>query len=198
MASLQREMNRLKTERDLAIHQGREWQLQVGSLKAELDRERGSYDRILSTRGKDMEKEMREDVKSEWGKSEAAWKERIRNERLLRLSYERVLINLGFAPSRIASDLVRVSRPQPMNEDPAEYRTPNLLDLEAGVHAQPASKRSGLFSYSMNDIKSGMKSAGIADPLPPSTATEAGESIYALSVGQGRGKRDLLRSLAAK
>lgn len=198
-ASLQRELKRVKAERDLAIQQGREWQLQVATLKAELDKERGSYDRIVASKSTDREKEIRAEVMSEWAKSEAGWKERVRNERLLRLSYERVLTSLGFAPNRIASDIVRVSRPQPMSEDPGDYRTMNILGVEANLLAQPASTKKGLFAYSMEDIMEGVNNdrarPGLP-PLKPGVVQKPDEFFNVTDSYNSRGKKDLLKTLS--
>ena len=185
---LQREIKKLQAERDLALNQSREWQLKVASLKAELDKERGSYERAVALRGDQREKEIRRELMVEWGKSEAAWRERIRNERLLRLSYERILLNLGFAPNRIASELVKVARPQPLTTDPAEFRTVNILQVEQAFVSQPASKHKGLFAYTMDEIKAGMKPVEANTTTPPTQE----EPTYS----SGTGKRDLLKNLA--
>jgi hypothetical protein len=186
-AALQRELNRVKTERDVAVQQAREWQLQVGSLKAELDKERGSYDRLVASRSQEREKLIREEMNAEWAKSEAGWKERVRNERMVRMGYERILISLGFAPSRIASDLVRLSRPQPTNEDPSTYNTINLEELEAGIWSQPASTKRGLFSYHMEELKQDMNR--LRPGLPQSKSQEGAVNV--------RGRIALLKTLAS-
>lgn len=186
--ALQREVKKLQAERDLAIQQGRDWQLTVASLKAELDKERGSYDRAISAKANEREREIRRELTVEWGKSEAAWRERIRNERLLRLSYERILLNLGFAPNRIASELVQVSRPQPLSTNPGEYATLDLLQVERALVSQPAAKQKGLFAYTLDEIKSGMQKVEPKVVTPPVQP----ESSYS----SGTGKRDLLKNLA--
>ena len=195
IVAMQREIKKLAAERDLAIQQGREWQLRVASLKAELDKERGSVERVVEGKTADKERELRLEAQSEWAKSEAAWRERIRNERLLRLSYERVLMNLGFAPSRIASDLVRVSRPQPLPTDPGGYQTANLLDIESAMVSQPGSRKRGLFAYSIEEIKGGMGVGGFLIPkaAPATVSINIEEEIFRPSSG----KRELLKSLAS-
>jgi hypothetical protein len=189
VASLQRELAKLRMERDAAIQQSREWQLRLSSVKAELDKERGSIERVVAAQGSDREREIRRELYAELSKSEAAWKERIRNERLLRLSYERVLLNLGFSPNRIASDLVRVSRPQPLTQDPEEYGTVNLLQTEAALLSQSQTRRKGMFAYGIDEIKSGMTKTKIVtgDTGPPKDETLR---------TSGSGRRDLLRSLS--
>jgi hypothetical protein len=188
---------RIILDRDEAYRRCDEWQVQVASLKAELDKERGGQAFAVEQRVREREREIRSELNSEWAKNEAGWKERIRNERLLRLSYERVLLGMGFTPSRIASDIVRVSRPQPLHEDPGEYKTLNLLDLEAGLVNQPSSKRKGLFAYSMNDIKASMN---LPDPEPwnredsPVLVNKVDE-YYPVSGSVG--KRDLLKVLSS-
>lgn len=192
IAAIQRELKKLTAERDLAIQQGREWQLKVASLKAELDKERGSVERMVSVKSAEKERELRIEAQSEWAKSEAAWRERIRNERLLRLSYERVLMGLGFSPSRIASDLVRVSRPQPLPSDPGGYKTANLLEINEALVSQPGARRRGLFAYSIEEIKSGMGVGGsLVSRQVPATVTVEEPQIFRPS-----GKRELLKSLA--
>lgn len=187
----------MRLELDEVTRKCKEWQVEVASLKAELDKERGTQALMIEQKLRERERDIRADLNSEWAKNEAGWKERIRNERLLRLSYERVLLGLGFTPSRIASDIVRVSRPQPLHEDPGEYRTLNLLDLEAGLASQPPSKRKGLFAYSMNDIKASMN---LPEPEPwnrepfPRPDTQTDDFF---NVNGSTGKRDLLKVLSA-
>ena len=199
-ASLQRELNRLKAERDSAIQQGREWQLQVAKLKADLDKERGSYDRIVSSKSQNREKEIRDEVMSEWAKSEAGWKERVRNERLLRLSYERVLTNLGFAPHRIASDIVRLSNPQPSAYDESNNNSPNLLELEAGLNAQPLSTKRGIFAMSMSEIlekgNSHNKRLGTIGPQRLEQSNDDEFFTVVTDSYNSRGRRDLLKTLS--
>jgi hypothetical protein len=191
------EVEQLRIERDEALRKCKEWQIEVASLKAELDKERGAQSVFVDQRVHEMERDIRAELNSEWSKNEAGWKERIRNERLLRLSYERVLLGMGFTPSRIASDIVRVSRPQPLHEDPGEYKTLNLLDLEAGLASQPSSKRKGLFAYSMNDIKASMN---LPDPEPwnrePIPRPDSKTEDY-FRVNGSVGKRDLLKVLSS-
>ena len=190
--ALERELVKLRIERDRAVDQMKEWQARAASLKAELDKERGSMERLLAAQHNDREREIRKELHAEWAKSEAAWKERIRNERLLRLSYERILLNLGFAPNRIASDLVQTSRPQPISNVPGEYRTMNLLEMDVAVMSQTESKRKGLFAYGIGDIKASLKdnvSIG-RDPIAEGTEDTASKSQT------GTGKRELLKSLA--
>ena len=191
------DVDQLKMERDDAFRKCKEWQVEVASLKAELDKERGAQSVSVDQKVRERERDIRAELNSEWAKSEAGWKERIRNERLLRLSYERVLLGMGFTPSRIASDIVRVSRPQPLHEDPGEYKTLNLLDLEAGLASQPSSKRKGLFAYSINDIKASMN---LPNPEPwdrePLEKPEAVGDDY-FPVNGSVGKRDLLKILSA-
>ena len=189
LASIQRELAKLRMERDAAVQQSREWQLRVSAMKAELDKERGSFERVVAAQSSDREKEIRRELYAELSKSEAAWKERIRNERLLRLSYERVLLNLGFSPNRIASDLVRVSRPQPLTQDPEDYGTINLLQADAALLSQSQSRRKGLFAYGMSEIKSGMTNTKsvVSDNGPPK------DEVIRTA---GTGRRDLLRSLS--
>jgi hypothetical protein len=50
-------------------------------------------------------------MRSDMAKLESGWREKCSNERLLRMSYERLLINSGISPSRIAANLVLSSRP---------------------------------------------------------------------------------------
>jgi len=191
------EVEQLRIERDEALRKCKEWQIEVASLKAELDKERGAQSVFVEQRVHEKERDIRAELNSEWSKNEAGWKERIRNERLLRLSYERVLLGMGFTPSRIASDIVRVSRPQPLHEDPGEYKTLNLLDLEAGLASQPSSKRKGLFAYSMNDIKASMN---LPDPEPwnrePIPQPDSKTEDY-FHVNGSVGKRDLLKVLSS-
>lgn len=186
----------LQLDREEAIRKCREWQIEVASLKAELDKERGAQSLLIEQKLRERERDIRAELNSEWAKNEAGWKERIRNERLLRLSYERVLLGMGFSASRIASDIVRVSRPQPLHEDPGEYKTLNLLDLEAGLASQPPSKRKGLFAYSMNDIKASMN---LPDPEPwnrePMSRPDCQSDDY-FEVNGSVGKRDLLKVLS--
>lgn len=192
IAALKRQLKNVQVAQDLPTSNERQWQLEVGGLKAELDKERGSREDMVAARVKTQEVFLRQEISTEWAKTEAAWKERIRNERLLRLSYERVLISLGFAPSRIASDLVRISRPQPLHEDPGAYKTMNLLDIEAGLASQPQASRKGLFSYTINEVKAGMSTE--------STFSEVVEDFYPITdcLRVGKGRRDLLKSLSAK
>jgi hypothetical protein len=190
IGSLQREINTLRNERDAALQQCREWQTRASALKAELEKERGSTERVMITKSVDREKEIRRELQAELQKSEAAWKERIRNERLLRLSYERVLLNLGFSPNRIASDLVRVSRPQPLTDNPEDYRTVNLLQIDEALCSQTQSKRKGLFAYNMDQIRSGFGSEPNGKKEGSTVSTEEGPRP------SGSGRRDLLRSLA--
>jgi hypothetical protein len=193
----------MKSERDAALQRLRDSQLEVAALKAELDRERGAQAQLVEQRLRERERDVRMELNSEWSKNEAAWKERIRNERLLRLSYERVLVNLGFAPSRIASDIVRVSRPQPLHEDPQDYNTMNLLDMEAGTVSQPSTRRKGLFAYSMEDIKASMAlpetktwtASEVSGDATPVTHSPPSNDFFSLG-GGSVGKRELLRSLA--
>lgn len=190
-------IEKLVFDRDEAHRRCDEWQVEVASLKAQLDKERGAQASIVDERVRERDREIRSELNSEWAKNEAGWKERIRNERLLRLSYERVLLGMGFTPSRIASDIVRVSRPQPLHEDPGEYRTLNLLDLEAGLASQPSSKRKGLFAYSMNDIKASMV---LPEPEPwnrDHAPMMSGKTEEYYSVSGSIGKRDLLKVLSA-
>lgn len=193
VAAMQREMKKLLAERDLAIQQGREWQMKMALLKAELDKERGSVDRAVAVKAADRERELRLEAQSEWAKSEAAWRERIRNERLLRLSYERVLMNLGFSPNRIASDLVRVSRPQPLPMDPGSDKTANLFEIHEAMVSQPGARRRGLFAYSIDDIKAGLGVGGslLSNPAPKSSSLEDQPELF-----RSPGKRELLKSLA--
>ena len=179
--SLEREISKLRQERDAAINQLHETQGRLSALKAELDKERGSRERVAATRDSEKERQLRKDLEIELAKSEAGWRERIRNERLLRLSYERILINLGFAPNRIAADLVQVSRPQPLSSDPKDYQTVNLLDIEEAVRFQSQSKQKGLITAGLG----GTRDAGF---------DEAYEAPPAVRVGSG--KRELLKSLA--
>jgi hypothetical protein len=179
--SLEREISKLRQERDAAINQLHETQGRLSALKAELDKERGSRERVAATRDSEKERQLRKDLEVELAKSEAGWRERIRNERLIRLSYERILINLGFAPNRIAADLVQVSRPQPLSSDPKDYETVNLLDIDEAVRFQSQSKQKGLFA------------AGTADSRN-AQLEEAYEAAPVVRVGSG--KRELLKSLA--
>ena len=190
IATLQKEVVKLRSERDSALQQSVDWQTRASALKAELDKERGSVQRVMVAQGGDRERELRRDLQAEISKSEAAWKERIRNERLLRLSYERVLLNLGFSPNRIASDLVRVSRPFPLTENPDEYKTTNLLQLDEALVSQSQSKRRGLFSYDLDQIKSGF---GANEKRIEGNAPSVQEGPPRYS---GGGRRELLRSLA--
>jgi hypothetical protein len=203
-------------ERSEPSHENKDWKLEVAALKAELDRERGAQVQIVEQRLREREREVRTELLSEWSKNEAAWKERVRNERLLRLSYERVLLNLGFSPSRIASDIVRVSRPQPLHEDPGTYNTLNLLDIEAGMVSQPSTRRKGMFSYSIEDIKASMNPpvsklsdssilplrSSVEDPYGGIVPVE--NNFFPVSEGMvnelrgSRGKRDLLKVLSNK
>lgn len=190
--ALERELVKLRVERDRAVEHANEWQSRAASLKAELEKERGSIERVLAAQNIDQEREIRKQLHAEWAKSEAAWKERIRNERLLRLSYERILLNLGFAPNRIASDLVKTSRPQPISNLPEEYRTMDLLEMDVAVMGQTESKRKGLFAYGIEDIKATMNEAGSEKRGPPLEGTED----FGPKSQAGNGKRELLKSLA--
>ena len=100
-----------------------------------------------------------------------------------------MLLNLGFSPNRIASDLVRVSRPQPLNDDPEVYGTVNLLQADAALLSQSQSRRKGMFAYGIDEIKSGMAKT---KPMAPETGPPKDEALRA----SGSGRRDLLRSLA--
>lgn len=190
--ALERELVKLRVERDRAVEHVKEWQSRAASLKAELEKERGSIERVLAAQNIDQEREIRKELHAEWAKSEAAWKERIRNERLLRLSYERILLNLGFAPNRIASDLVQTSRPQPISNLPEEYRTMDLLEMDVAVMSQTESKRKGLFAYGIEDIKATMNETGSAKSGRPLEGTED----FGPKSQTGNGKRELLKSLA--
>jgi hypothetical protein len=155
---------------------------------ASLEQERGSS---IAKGVQEREKEIRRELMFEWGKNEAAWKERVRNERLVRMSYERVLLGLGFAPSRIASDLVRVSRPQPLHEDPSLYDTMNVVNLEAGLGG-PESRKKGLFSYSMEEIRSGLR---VSPPTLDEKMETLSKSEEFFQLKPCTGKKDLLRTL---
>jgi hypothetical protein len=193
IVSLQRELTKTRIERDKAIQISREWQMRVSAVKAELDKERGSIDRLVAVQGSEREKEIRRELQAELAKSEAGWKERMRNERLLRLSYERVLINLGFAPNRIASDLVCVSRPQPLTQSPEEYKTMNLVEIDEVVRSQTQSKRKGLFSYGLEEIKAGISVPALSqNQILPTGTNDSEWSIRPSRVG----RRELLKSLA--
>lgn len=184
--SLRDQLQKAQRESNAAIAEEKQMQLEIGGLKAELDKERGSREEMVAAQVHTKLRFSKQEITDEWAKSEAAWKERIRNERLLRLSYERVLLGLGFAPSRIASDLVRVSRPQPLHEDPSTYGTMSLLDMEAGLSCQPQSIRKGLYAYNMTQLK--------VSALPPQVALTEDVPEFCLSLGKGR--RDLLKSLS--
>lgn len=191
VAFLKNQLKQLKTETSSVLAEERQRQLEIGALRAELDKERGSREEIVATQVNAKAVFMRQEISNDWAKSEAAWKERIRNERLLRLSYERVLIGLGFAPNRIASDLVRVSRPQPLHENPEDYRTINLLEIEAGMSSQPQTVRKGLLAYSVNEARMGLPTM-TQQNLDKDVASE----FYAVTSSLGRGRRDLLKSLS--
>lgn len=190
------DIDALICERDDAQRMCKEWQVELASVKAELDRERGSSAIIIEQKMRERERDIRAELNSEWAKNEAGWRERIRNERLLRLSYERVLLGMGFTPTRIASDIVRVSRPQPLHEDPGDYNTINLLDVEAGLASQPSTKRKGLFAYSMDDIKATMS---LPDQVPwkqdPVSMSNSKSNEF-FPVSGTEGKRELLKVLA--
>lgn len=170
---------------------------EVASLRAQIAQMQQDRDRIIEQKVKERELDIRRDAALELGRSEAGWRERVRNERLVRLSYERVLMSLGFAPSRIASDIVRVSRPQPLNEDPSLYGTLNLANIEAGLVAPPSRQR-GLFSYTMEELRSG------ASSKPPVVEKSLDEKIESLSKEEeffllkpSAGKKELLRTLSS-
>lgn len=174
---------------------------EIISLRARVEQLEQDRDRMIDQKVKEKEMDIRRNMALELGKSEAAWKERVRNERLVRLSYERVLLSLGFAPNRIASDIVRVSRPQPFHEDPATYGTMNLLNIEAGLVAPP-SRQKGLFSYTMEELRSGVSASNVQSSLLPTRTVD--EKIEALSLEESffplksnGGKKDLLRTLSS-